>query len=117
LKSIRTTTEWANKVARSLQRQYLAETNDDAQFELFSPERLNYPRRRKTLMISKLATLRTKIKISWFWQYIEYKAVNLINCRVLETLEVFIFYLFFPNNKNTPLLRGPPGSNMSYLLL
>jgi hypothetical protein len=38
LKSIWTTTERANKVAGSLQRQYLAETNDDAQFELFSPE-------------------------------------------------------------------------------
>ena len=48
LKSIRTTTERAIKVAGSLQRQYLAETNDDAQFELFSPERpnLNYRRRR-----------------------------------------------------------------------
>jgi len=34
-------------------------------------------------MTSKLATLHSKIKFSKFWLYIEYKAVNLINWRVL----------------------------------
>ena len=41
LKSIPTTTERANKKAANLLRQYLGETNDDTQFELFIPERLN----------------------------------------------------------------------------
>ena len=46
-------------------------------------------------MTLKLATLRFKIKFSSFWLYIEYKAVTLINCRVLPN----ICYLFFPKNK------------------
>jgi len=34
-------------------------------------------------MTSMLATLGTKIKFSWFWSYIEHKAANLNNRRVL----------------------------------
>jgi hypothetical protein len=41
LKIIPTTTERANKRAENSLRQYLAEPNDDTEFELFSPERLN----------------------------------------------------------------------------
>ena len=41
LKIIPTTTERANKRAANKLRQYLAETNDDTQFELFSPKRLH----------------------------------------------------------------------------
>ena len=39
-------------------------------------------------------------KFRWFWSYIEYKAINSINCRVLvsytgkTTLETFIFLAY-----------------------
>ena len=80
-------------------------------------------------MTLMLATLRSKIKFSYFWLYIEYTAVTLINCRVLpkvvpyksctlhrviNTPNFHIVYLFFPKTKKTSHLRGPPESKMPY---
>ena len=52
---------------------------------------------------------------------INYKAFNLINCRVLHrvknTRKFHSIYLFFPKTKKMSLLHGPSGFKMSYFLL
>ena len=66
----------------------------------------------------KLVTLHSKIKISWFWSYIEYKAVNMINCRVLpkvvpynrlKYLKPSYFLLILYKNKENVTFTWPAG--------
>jgi hypothetical protein len=52
-----------------------------------------------------------------FLPYIEYKGVNLINCRVLPKVIPYNFSLIFPTTKKSSLLRGLPESTCLIFLL
>jgi hypothetical protein len=51
-------------------------------------------------MTLKLATLRSKIKFSYIWLYIEYKTVTLINCRVLHSRFSYFLLILSKNKEN-----------------